>query len=206
MNFIEFSKIVDQQNVIDIRNVGIYFNGIDRRRLYEWQEKGHIVKIANNFYCMADADIDDDFLRSAAGKIYSPSYIGLESALSYYNFIPDAVFQTIAITTRRNRTMTTKIGDFNYRSIKNPLFFGYRLIESKQRAFFISDPEKTLLDYFYFKAGSEQRDLINEMRFNLTEISEIVNTEKLKDYLRLFASKKLDQACAQLMDAANVEF
>ena len=69
MNFIEFTKSVDAENVIDIRNVVNYFDGMDRRRLYEWQKKGYLIKITNNFYYMADLKVSDDLLKVAANKM-----------------------------------------------------------------------------------------------------------------------------------------
>ena len=205
MNFIEFTKIIDRDKIIDIRNVANYFDGIDRRRLYEWQKKGYLQKIANNFYCLSDTSADDDFLKSIACKIYTPSYVGLESALAYYGLIPEAVFQTIAVTTRRNKVFKTKSGDFTYRSIKNSLFFGYKVIESARGAFYISDPEKTLLDFFYFSVGADDPAFIQETRLNVAETREIIHIEKLKDYLKLFASKKVAKACERLMELVDVK-
>jgi len=50
MNFLEFSKVFGDTRVIDIRNVITRFNGFDRRRLYEWQKRGFLLKVASNFY------------------------------------------------------------------------------------------------------------------------------------------------------------
>ena len=49
MNFREFTDVFGDDPVIDIRNVKTYFGGLDRRRLYEWQQRGLIVKLVNRF-------------------------------------------------------------------------------------------------------------------------------------------------------------
>ena len=139
------------------------------------------------------------------GKIYAPAYIGLESALAYYGLIPEAVFQTVAVTTRRNKSFKTKLGDFSYRTVKSSLFFGYRAIESARGTFYISDPEKTFLDFFYFSPRADAPAFLKEMRFNLDEAREMINVDKLKDYFELFASKKAVRACRRLMELADVK-
>jgi predicted transcriptional regulator of viral defense system len=206
MNFIEFSKFIGNTRVIDIRNIHTYFNGFDRRRLYEWQKRGLLLKVVSNFYVMADKPLDDVALRSIATRIYAPAYVGLESALSYYHFIPEAVFRTISITTRRNKLIRTQSGDFQYRSIKPELFFGSTIVANDNAPFFISDPEKTLLDYLYFTPGSDNRTVLAEMRLNLDELRRRIDVRKLSDYLQLFASAKMTKAVHYAMEMTHVEF
>ncbi len=193
MNYIEFQKILGEFPVIDIRNAVTYFNGLDRRRLYEWQKKGYIRKIANGFYLFADRDVDEDLLRAAAAVIYEPSYIGLESALAYYGFIPEAVFQMISLTTRRNKVFRTPVGDFRYHTIKREYFFGYQAVRSEAGWFLISDPEKTLLDTLYFLPSGDRKDVLTELRLNIPAMRGMFDFEKMSGYLTVFASPKLDR-------------
>jgi hypothetical protein len=79
-------------------------------------------------------------------------------------------------------------------------------VESGQGSFFISDPEKTLLDHFYFTPGADNADVVSEMRLNIDEIRARVNTKKLKGYLELFASPKVSRAVRYVMEMAHVEF
>jgi predicted transcriptional regulator of viral defense system len=203
MNYREFTDVFGDDPVIDIRNVATYFGGLDRRRLYEWQQRGLIIKLANNFYVPANKHVDGEMLKAVACRIYEPSYIGLHSALAWYNLIPEAVFQTTAITTRRNKRFRTPIGDFHYRSIKREFFFGVQLAGSGKKQFRISDPEKTVLDYLHFVAGSDHRDTLEEMRLNIIEIKNLFDWPRLRRYLRLFASPKLERATQLLKEMAN---
>lgn len=205
MNFLEFSKVFANDRLIDIRNVCTYFNGLDRRRLYEWQKRGLIAKVTNNYYVMTGKPLDGQGLKTIACQIYAPAYIGLASALSWYNFIPEAVFQTTAITTRRNKYITTALGDFRYHSIKNGLFFGISVVVRDHDHFFISDPEKTLLDHLYFVADSDKAETLAGMRLNTDEIRRIVDMNKLQNYLKLFASSKLNRAVRCLKEMTYAE-
>jgi predicted transcriptional regulator of viral defense system len=206
MNYVEFSKRFGDTRVIDIRNVFTCFKGFDRRRLYEWQKRGLLLKVVSNFYMTSEKPPDDRALRAVASRIYAPAYVALESALSYYNFIPEAVFRTISITTRRNKLIRTRIGDFQYRSIKPELFFGAHVEAHESAPFFISDPEKTLLDHLYFTPDADNKGVLVEMRLNLEEIRRVIDTKKLGGYLRLFASPKVTKATRYLMEMAHVEF
>ncbi len=203
MTYIEFRKLMGDRRLIDIRNVVTYFSGFDRRRLYEWQQKGYIQKVVSDFYVFADTEPDDALLRTIASRIYQPSYIGLQSALSYYSFIPEAVFQTISITTHRNTLITTRLGDFRYRSVKKGLFFGYNTIELEGGSFFISDPEKTVLDMLYFTPGSDRRAVLEGLRLNVGELRASVDMDKLNRYLGLFDSRKMNKAADHVMEMIN---
>jgi predicted transcriptional regulator of viral defense system len=205
MSYAELVKVFGHARLIDIRSVATYFNGIDRRRLYEWQKKGYLLRLANNFYILSGKELDDQALKVIACRICAPSYIGLESALAYHRLIPEAVFQTVGITTLRNRLIRTPVGDFRFRSIRPDLFFGFNVAGSGSESFFIADPEKTLLDHFYFTPGSDRKDALVEMRFNLDEIRRVVNIPKLKGYLSLFASPKVTKAARHVMEMAHVE-
>jgi predicted transcriptional regulator of viral defense system len=150
MRYIELRSQFKPNDIIDIRNVINIFGNIDRRRLYEWQKRAYIKRIANNFYIFADAEISQSFLYALAGHIYRPSYVSLQSALAFYSFIPEAVFQVTCVTTRKTKTVNSPVGAFKYRSILPSLFWGYRLYKEERNSFFVAEPEKALLDYFYF--------------------------------------------------------
>ena len=194
MTYNNFLKVFGNERVIDIRNVEVFFGGIDRRRLYEWQKRGLIRKLVSNFYAIAGKPVDDQGLRTIACQIYAPSYVGLESALSWYGFIPEAVFQTTCVTARRNRSIRTAAGDFRYRKIAPRLFFGTNVVSRGADHFFISDPEKTLLDHFYFSPRSDDRQALEGMRLNADAIRRTVDMEKIERYLDIFLSRKLKKA------------
>ncbi|RKY42000.1 MAG: hypothetical protein DRP85_04345 [Candidatus Makaraimicrobium thalassicum] len=206
MKFLELKSKLKSNDLIDIRNIINLFGHIDRRRLYEWQKKGYIQKLTNNYYIFTDADISDVMLRMIANKIYAPSYIGLESALSYYELIPEAVFQITSVTSRKTRNIKTNISDFNYRSIQKRLFWGYTVNTESMHAFFISDPAKTLLDYLYLNPHLDNEAAFNELRFNHEEMRKILNPSRLRNYLKLFSHNRLSESLNKLLKVLNVKF
>ncbi|MBU0571476.1 MAG: hypothetical protein KJ995_02860 [Candidatus Omnitrophica bacterium] len=206
MKFIDFKNVLSQNEVIDIQNVKNLFDTIDRRRLYEWQKKGYIKKLTNNFYIFSDTEINDSFLKMTGNKIYSPSYVGLESALSYYGLIPEAVFQVTGISSRKTRNINTVISNFSYRSIHKRHFWGYTLITDTSHNFLISDPEKTILDYLYLNPDLNNTGSLKELRLNYGVLKGLLNIPRLEKYLQIFSHTRLSKSLNKLMRLANAEF
>ncbi|RLD21417.1 MAG: hypothetical protein DRI71_08985 [Bacteroidetes bacterium] len=202
MNYIEFEKAFKKYPVFSVIDIKKKFPDFDSRRLVEWQEKGYLFKIRRGYYCFEDREKGDSFLFAAANKIYSPSYISLESALAYYNFIPEGVFMTISITTKNTAGYDTFTGHFEYRHIKPILFFGYKLIQEKEYTIKVAEPEKVILDYFYLNTLNDLGD-IEEMRFNEVLAKELIDINKLNRYQRVFNSKSLDKRIQMFLKIIN---
>lgn len=206
MKFIDLKIKYKNNGIIDIRNVINFFGCIDRRRLYEWQKKRYIRKITNNWYIFSDIEIDDIILKTIANRIYPPSYIGLESALVYYELIPEAAFQITSITTRKTKLFKTSIAQFKYRVLDKRLFFGYDLIKSDNYSFFISNPEKTILDYLYLNPHLKEISDFSELRINRRQLQTIINIYRLKKYLSMFSHKRLINSLELFLRSLNVKF
>lgn len=205
MKFIDLKLKFKDHQILDTRNIINVFGAFDRRRFFEWQQKRYIKKITSNFYIFADLQIDDTVLKVIANKIYSPSYIGLESAMSYYRFIPEAVYQITSITTRKTKLFKTSLANFSYRTIKESIFWGYNLKYDNHGGYFISDPEKTIIDYFYLNSYQSDINSINELRLNKERCRELLNAKILTKYLKLFNNKRLTSAIKLLKDLSYVK-
>lgn len=85
-----------------------------------------------------------------AGKIYSPSFISLESALSYHGLIPEAVYSITSVCTKRKKNYETSFGYFTYQTVPAERFYEEveRVSENNQE-FFIAKPWRALFDYIY---------------------------------------------------------
>lgn len=172
----------------DIRKIEPSFH---RQRLNEWQNKGYIRKVVNEYYIFSDLNIDETALFFIANTIYKPSYISLESALSYYELIPEAVYSITSVASRTTRSFDSELANFSYRKIKPNLLFGYRLISRDGHNFKMAEAEKALLDYFYFNPGCKTAGDFEGLRINKEIFREQVDMEKMKSYLRLFENKAL---------------
>ena len=134
-----------------------------------------------------------------ANKIYSPSYISLESALSYYGIIPEGVFIYTSITTLKTRSITTPRGTFRYSNVKPNLFFGYEWLILKDKTIKIAGLEKALCDYFYLNPEIYSIDDITGLRFSKDVLQETINKDKLEGYINIFHSGKFKKRISLLM-------
>lgn len=112
------------KKIINTREVCLVFPEFDRRRLFEWQRKGHIRKIINGYYVFSEIDIDEWLLMRLAKVMYAHSYISLETALRYYGLIPEAVYQITSCSTGKTKLFNTPVASFRYRSCSPKWFFG----------------------------------------------------------------------------------
>lgn len=177
-------------NLNDIRKIDAAF---DLRRLSEWQEKGYLKMIRRGHYVFSDMQINESILFLLANKIYSPSYVSMEMALSHYNLIPETVYTITSISSLKTNRFKTDFGEFFYRHIKPQLMFGYRLVRYNGYNLKIAEPEKAILDYFYFNKSIITEDDFAGLRFNEEEFKELADKNKLQRYLIAFANKQLEK-------------
>ena len=203
MKYIDFNNAFKNRLLIDVREVRQIFPDFESRRFYEWQKKGYIKKLSRLSYIFSDRNINEAENNFIANKLLEPSYISLESALRYYNLIPEVVFLTTSVTTRKTKLLKTPIGDFQYRKVKEKLFFGYRIINAGQIAYKIADPEKALLDFLYLRSDIKSKGDIFELRINEESYREVIDQNKLKQYLGVFNSKALNKKIDQLTEILN---
>ena len=81
-----------------------------------------------------------------ANYIYNPSYISLESALSYYGILSQFSYTITSITTKKTNLYEISEKEFKYSKVKSDFFNGYKMVDG----FLIATPEKALFDSIYF--------------------------------------------------------
>lgn len=144
-------------------------------------KSGLFLKLRNNYYMLKDSNPS---LYSIANKLYQPSYISLESALSHYNIIPEVVYAITSVTTKPTREFKTPKSVFSYQRIKKSVFTGYSPVIIEGNVVLLAEPEKALADYLYFV--DLKKTSLND-RLNLRGI----HKGKLSDFLRTFKRKSL---------------
>lgn len=191
MQFVEFRRILKDQIIFSNNDIEKLIRSFNTKNLINWQKKGYIQKLRNSLYCFSDLQISQNALFSIANKIYKPSYVSLETALSYYGFIPEGVFSFTSVSTLKTNRFNNHFGTFIYKSIKKDAFFAYKIIENKDLKFKIAEPEKAILDYFYLNHNINTQDDFSAIRFNKSIIKTEVDFEKMEKYAFLFNSKVL---------------
>jgi predicted transcriptional regulator of viral defense system len=113
---------------------------------------GEVVRIHRGLYCLATK-----YLRQRidplvlAQMIYGPSYISLETALSYHGWIPEAVYAVTSTSLGRSREFDTPMGHFSFTRVPQETFYAEVTQVEKEEAgsFLLASPLKALADYVY---------------------------------------------------------
>ncbi len=200
MRYEEFRRNLVQKGIFDLKDIHILFPKFNRRRLFEWQQKGYIVKIINGFYIFSDIEINESILMRIANVIYPHSYISFETALDHYGLIPESVYEITSASTRKTKRFNTLYGHFSYRSISPRLFFGYTI--DTEEGYIIASPEKTVLDYLYFQKRFDENDL-SQWRLNVDEYRKTVDQELMERYLKIFNNRLLERKYNILKEFIN---
>lgn len=200
MNFITFHNELKDFPAFSTSDIKKLSGKVYHHRLVEWQKKGYINRIANGVYEFANNEYNEEYLYYLGNKVYFPSYISLESALSFYNIIPESVFQITSVTTKKTSFFNNNNLSLSYRTIKKSLFFGYKIEKINHINFRIAEPEKAVLDFFYLNSEINKNEQFYELRINEYSFADRINIEKLFGYLKLFNNKKLFNRINKLIE------
>ena len=118
-------------------------------KVYDLLQQGVLESIKKGLYIAGPAvkgNKPEPFL--LANHILGPSYISLDTALSYYGLIPERVYEVSSVTTKASRKFSTPMGLFSYTRLRLPYYsFGIRQTKlSDDQYVLIASPEKALFD------------------------------------------------------------
>lgn len=113
---------------------------------------GEIIQIRRGLYCLAQKFQKNKInLYALAEHIHGPSYISLESALSWHAWIPEAVYTLTSASFGKSKEFHTPLGLFSYSHVPQKIFFTGvdRHIDETGDVFFMASPIKALADYIH---------------------------------------------------------
>jgi len=200
MRYVDLRQALNNFVVFSLRDIRILHPSFAGARLNEWQKKGYIKKLLRGYYIFSDLNLNENVLFHIANKIYSPSYVSLEAALSSYGLIPESTYVITSASTRKTYQFKTPIGEFAYRTIRPRMFWGYHLIEWNHRTFRIATPEKALLDYFYFRPDIKVHDASESLRIDRAAFFERISKEQLLSSLDRFGQKSLTRRVSAFLE------
>jgi predicted transcriptional regulator of viral defense system len=137
-------------------------------------KSGEIKKITKGSYTFHDDVV-------VIGFGFSPFYYGLQDALSWHNIWEQEV-NPVIITPRKVRSGVRAFLGRNYliRRIERRMFFGFDSMRRDPFWIPVSNPEKTLIDFIYFKEDIP--------RAALDELLSIIRKDVLEEYLKRIPS------------------
>ena len=162
--------------VFSIRDVKVFLNKQGPSDAYIYllahhlTKRGEIRRLTRGIYTFRkEAEV--------TGFAFSPFYYGLQDALSFRN-IWEQETNSIIITPRRVRSGQRTIAGTKtiVRRINRRMFFGFNTIRFHDLYLPVSDVEKTLIDFIYFREPL-RKDVLKTMRGQIRE-------DVLKSYLK----------------------
>ncbi len=207
MNRLEIFGIVP----VDFGTLTTIFKGykFPKDKVVNLEKNGELIRLKRGIYLVSSnihrQNISKELI---ANHLYGPSYVSLETALSFYNLIPERVHSIRSMTLKRGREFITPVGNFEY--IKSEISYFRVGINQKnindRYVFMIASPEKALCDLIINTSGLRiqspkamrvyleddlRMDFSDLLNFDLQIIKDCIETGKKKNELtHLYKSLK----------------
>lgn len=114
---------------------------------------GEVLHIRRGLYCLAPRYLPEKPNPLVlAERVYGPSYISLETALSYHGWIPEAAYAVTSASLPRSTEFDTPVGLFTYTHVPQHTFLAdVQRVETgkSSESFLIASPLKAVADYVY---------------------------------------------------------
>jgi len=177
-------------SLLTLNDFSKLFNIDNRQTLYKKiarLEKAQIIqKLIKGKYLFLFQPANDYVL---ANFLYQPSYISLESALSFHGIITGFPYRITSVSIKPTKSIEVGKKEFVYSQIEKGLFWGYE----KQDDFLLADKEKALLDYIYFGIKG-----LRNLSFDEMDFSEI-NKDKLASYVKKINNKQVTKVIKSIL-------
>lgn len=205
MEFERFLEIIGDEPVFETSLLlagNINPNSV-RLQLNRWTKNGRIHQLRRGLYAVAppyQRVKPHPFV--IANRLQRASYISMQSALAFYDLIPETVNATVSVAAGRPERLKTPLGIFEFRHIKPDLFKGYRMIDLSGQQALVATPEKALLDLVYLQPDGDTQEYLQELRLqNLDRL----NLDDLRKQAETADKPKLRRAVEVISALAEAE-
>ena len=170
---ISLFSLLDFGRLFNIGNQNTLYKKIQRL-----EKKGIVKKLIKGKYLFILNRVNDF---SIGNFLFRPSYVSLESALSFYGIITGFPYKITSLTTKKSREFMIGQKEYTYSHIDQDLFWGYE----KKEDFLLAEKEKALLDLLYFQTKG-----LRSLDWDELDLKEI-DKKKLIYYGKKFNSSKM---------------
>lgn len=150
-------------------------------KISELLKSGELISLRRGLYIAGsktNLSLPEPFL--IANHLRGPSYVSLESALSYWEFIPERTYEVSSVTLKTSKKYKTSVGRFNYQQLPSPYYsFGIKSVQlNPNQTALIASPEKAVCDKIVLTSGINLRSVKQTQEFLLEDIR--MDEEQLK--------------------------
>ena len=163
----------DAQKIFGIKNQNTLY------KLLQRLEKAQVVKrIIKGKYRFLLKEVNDFEL---ANFLVNPSYISLESALSFYGILPQFPYTITSVTPLKSKKIVLNQKEYEFAHLQAKYFKA----ALKQDGFLIALPEKALLDELYFLAKKLRSVNLKDLDLKRIDKTKLKKLAKEYDFLPL---------------------
>ena len=155
-------------------------------------KSGYLTPIRRDLFLVNNPKLPHVDSFELAPIVYGPSYVSLESSLSFYGWIPEAVRTTTCISVKRTREFETPIGIFSYKHIPIKAFSIGVEQHQGNSPFFIAAPMKAIADIIYTKKRTWETidDLCEDLRIEPESFRDL-DKQLLKELIAHYPSLRV---------------
>ena len=167
-------RLLHQKKVVffDVIDAQKIFKTKKQKTLYELlqrlEKSGVVNRIKKGKYHFSLKEYNDFEL---ANFLVNPSYISLESALSFYGILPQFPYTISSVTPLKSQKIIFQEKEYEFCHLESKYFFDF----IKKDNFLVATPEKALIDELYFVAKK-----LRKIHFSDLDLK-IINKKRLKE-------------------------
>lgn len=187
----KYETLVEQCSIYPILTPALikqYFpqSNYRSRQLSERTAKWRIIQLKKGYYLLTKHHHKTISLFELARYLIEPSYISLQSALSYHGMIPEWVYTTTSITTKNTITLQTPLWEFAYHHCRPVQLRWFQFIDGA----YIATSAKALADYCRIYKNTIWPDTIESLRLSFPET---FDTSEFLQYIQQYNKKTFQE-------------
>lgn len=171
-------------NLFSLKEFQVLFN-VDKQTAIKFlsrhKGKDNVKKLKRGLYSLT---LNQPSLYQVANRLYQPSYISFETALSFHHLIPEIVYSFTSATPKTTQKFEALGNSFEYHKIKKQAYTGYVPINSEGITVLMATPEKAVVDFLYFIS-------LRKRTYNDRLKIKGLNQTLLEKYAKTFSKPKL---------------
>ena len=170
---VSFFSITDTPKIFGTKKENTLYKLLQRL-----EKAGIIKRISKGKYLFAFRETNDFEL---ANFLVNPSYVSLESALSFYGILSQFPYTITSVTPLKTKKIIYKDKEYEFSHLESKYFFGF----VKKDKFLVALPEKALLDELYFMAKKIRKISLTDLDLNLIDKNKFKKLSKKYKFLPL---------------------
>lgn len=142
-------------------------------KISEMLKNGELLALRRGLYVPGpEIDLPTPNVFVIANHLRGPSYISMESALSYWGLIPERVYEISSVTIKTSKVFATPLGRFSFQHLRTPYYsFGLNSVRITEfQTAMIASREKAICDKIILTSGVQLRSIPQTLDFLLEDL------------------------------------